>query len=165
MSNLTTAEGRREHFADSYHPLLMPDADSFADVLEYLGEWQNPPKHEPDPEPRYIPAETPEATAWERQAWTRHPDGRNRIGPYCTVDLAQLGGAAHRSMAVRATDAVLEAVAGRIVTPDDDLSFSIVAHETTGRALVVLSHGYIIGSHWLAYINPATIPPAERSTA
>src|SRR4051794_10150401 len=66
--------------------LLLPDARAFSDVLEYLGEWDR----DAEPEPRYVPEQTPEASAWERSAW--HDDGRNRVGPYCTVDLRQAGG-------------------------------------------------------------------------
>lgn len=146
-------------------PLLLPDARSFADVLEYRGEWDADAR----PEPRFIPETTPAATAWERSAWRIEP-GRNEVGPYCTVDLSQLGGKQHRGIAVRATDAVIDAVAPRIGTPDDHLSFSVIGHERSGRALVILQHGYIIGDHWVgdhwvAYIDPETIPAypyAER---
>jgi hypothetical protein len=154
----------------SYHRLLLPDAQRFTDVLEYLGEWDHaylshhagelPPmgREIRDRGTRYIPETTPTATSWERAAWTRHQDGRNRVGPFCTVDLTQIGGPGHRSIAVRATDAVIAELAPRIVTPDDDLSFRIIAHAGTRRALVVASHGYIIGSHWVAYIDPESIP-------
>lgn len=146
-------------------PILLPDARSFSDVLEYLGEWDQFKDYESPsrfagnpPAPRYVPETTPEADAWERKAWTRHSDGRNRVGPFATVDLSQIGGKSHRSIAVRATDAAIEAVAPRIVTADDDLTFKLVAHGDRNRVLVILEHDYIIGSHWLAYIDPATIP-------
>lgn len=134
-------------------PLLLPDARAFSDVLEYLGEWS----HDRDyvkPEPRYIPEVTPEADEWERSAW--RDDGRNQIGPFCWI--RRVKSIRMRSIAVRATDAVIDAVEPRIVTPDDHLSFEVIEHESTGRALVILKHGYIIGSHWLAYIDPETIP-------
>jgi hypothetical protein len=147
-------------------PLLLPDARSFADVLTYAGEWDHSTmsasgKHyrpELVPAPRLlIPG--PIVAGRERA---------NVIGPFCSVDLSQLGGMRHRSIAVTATDAAMEAVAPRIVTPDDHLSFRVIGHAGTGRALIILQHGYIIGSHWLAYVDPATIPAypfAERDAA
>ena len=156
METYTTPEGFELH-----RPLLLPDARSFADVLEYCGEWggrMDGGYEGTRPEPRHIPEETPaDASSWERSAWRN--DGRNEIGPYCTVDLSQHGGPHFRSIAVRATDATMTALEGRIVTPDDTISFRVIAHEGTGRALVIAEHGYIIGSHYLAYIDPATIPP------
>jgi hypothetical protein len=141
-------------------PLYMPEAKTFADVLEYHGEWNHSWPRHPETnatiapvEPRYIPETTPAGTAWERSAW--RSDGRNEIGPFATV---QPRGEKRRSIAVRATDATIAAMTPVIVTPDDHLSFEIIEH-ADGRALVLASHGYIIGSIWLAYIDPATIPP------
>jgi hypothetical protein len=145
-------------------PILLPDADSFGDVLEYIGPFEQGR----DDLARYIPEEVPQASDWERSVWHYCPGdahyGRNQIGPYCTVNMAQLGGARHGSAAVRATDAVIDAVSPRIVTPDDNLSFQLIGHERSGRVLVILKHGYIIGGHYLAYIDPATIPPAMMAT-
>ena len=100
MQNYTiTPEGFTLH-----KPLYMPEARSFADVLDYLGEWDHAtmshhagklPEGHRRPEPRYIPEVPPEATA--RRG--------NEIGPYCSVDLSQLDGPRHRGIAVRATDA------------------------------------------------------------
>lgn len=161
-------------------PLLMPDARTFADVLDYLGEWNHEtmshhagelPLRNNRPAARYLPA-CGAAAEWVRGIAdvgglpADPPGARNEIGPYCSVDLSQLGGPRFRGIAVRATDAAMEAVSARgIVTPDDHLSFQVIGHQGTGRALVILSHGYISGSMWLAYIDPATIPAypfAER---
>ena len=132
----TTPEG----FYLSRAPLL-PDARSFSDVLEYLGEWDHETmSHRGGKEPtRAVPPRT---------------IGRNEIGPFATID----GAGSHRAIAVRATDAVINAVAGQIVTDDDHLSFTIHIHKDRNRALVTLQHGYIIGSHWLAYIDVDTLP-------
>ncbi len=133
-------------------PLLLPHARNFADVLEYVAEWNYEtmshrsgglPVNHNRPAPRYIGAD---------------PRERNEVGPFCAVNMAQLGGRSHRGIAVRATDATIDAIAPRIVTPDDHLSFSLIGHKSTGRVLVIAEHGYIIGSHWLAYIDPATVP-------
>lgn len=135
-----------------HRPLLLPDARSFADVLAYVREWdyesmshRNGVVPEPTlvPAPRYIPATG---------------RTRNEIGPFCSIDLSQIGGMKHRGIAVRATDAVIDAIAPRIVTPDDHLSFELIAHGSTNRVLVICQHGYIIGSHYVAYIDPQTIP-------
>lgn len=139
-------------------PILLPDVHTFGELLEYCGEWlpemtgRNGEPSTPGVDPRYIPDEP--VKSWRN-------DGsrvQNEIGPFCTIDLSQLGGPKHRSIVVRATDAVLEAVAPRIVTDDDHLSFRLIGHKHTGRVLVVLQHGHISGSHWLAEIDPATIP-------
>lgn len=126
-------------------PILLPNARDFSEVLSYVGEWvQSKPGQGCD-----------EANGKPRKI------GENEIGPFATVDLSQVGGERHRSIAVRATDATIEAVAPRIVTEDDHLSFQLIAHRDR-RVLVVLQHGYIIGSHWIAYIDPATIPAGGR---
>jgi len=116
---------------------ILLDAESFSDVLEYIGEFVYD-RDRNGPAVAHI--------------------GDNEISGFCTVDLSQVGGPHHRSIRVRPLAAVLDAVRGRIVTDDDRLSFRIIAHGSTGRALVILEHGHIIGSHWLAYIDPATIP-------
>ena len=138
-------------------PILLPDVDTFAELLEYHGEWNHkrynhhagvrPATAAELPAPRYIG----EPRVSDR---TGRVSGANEIGPFCSTRNLE---PAHRSMAVRATDLVLEVVAPRIVTPDDHLSFELIGH-ADGRALVVLQHGYISGSHWLARIDPATIP-------
>jgi hypothetical protein len=130
-------------------PILLPDAQSFADVLEYVSEW-DPTRPTP---PRIIRhGDVPRG----RQGYAAQQRG-NEIGPYCSVDLSQLGGPRHRGIAVRATDATIAALRPQIVTPDDTLSFKLIGH-SDGRVLVVVQHGYIIGSHWLAFIAPETIP-------
>lgn len=154
-------------------PLILPDAGAFSDVLEHLGEWDHqtmshhagrPPVAEP--EARYLVADNAGSRLVEDlsdlaglRTITRRKG--NTVGPFCTVDARQIGGPAHRSIAVRATDATMEALAGRIVTPDDTLSFQVIVHQRDDmppRALVIAQHGYIIGSHWLAYVDPDTLP-------
>jgi predicted RNA methylase len=130
--------------AEDEHPYGLPcplllDTSDFAEVLEYLGEW------------------APRPPSAQREG---RPTGKkNQIGPYCTIDLSQLGGPQHRSIAARASDATMNALRGRIVTDDDQISFKLIAHKETGRVLVIAQHGQIIGSHWLAYVTPDTLPP------
>lgn len=132
--------------------LLLPDVLDFAQVLTYLGEWDSATMSESGGKAPARPDLVPQPSKL----------GNNVLGPYCTVDLSQVGGAKHRSMAVHPTQAVLDVVRDRIVTDDDRLSFRIIAHSGRERALVILEHGYIIGSHWLAYVDVATIPLPER---
>jgi len=151
-------------------PLLLPDVRNFSDLLTYEREWnfdtmsaRSGKIARPDlvPEPRYIGHGERNDICDRIMAiggFGTDPQARNEIGPYCSVKL--LG--SRRSIAVTATDLVIETVAPRIVTADDHLSFEIIEHADRDRALVILSHGHIIGSHWLAYIDPATIPaPVE----
>lgn len=148
----------------SGHPLYMPHATTFDEILEYHGEWDlSWHTSTVDPEmrgpaavpvmPRYLPEIAPSASAHERSTW--HRDGRNVIGPYCNVRGFDPD---RRSIAVRATDATMEALAARIVTPDDAISFEVI-RQSTGRTLVLASHSYIIGSIWLAFVDPESVPP------
>lgn len=130
-----------------YRPVLLPDAASFEDVLEYVEERNL--STEPITHERPKPAAT---------------IGENEVSFFCSYRVA-VGGLstamrASRTFDVRPTQAALDAVAGRIVTPDDTLSWRIVEHDN-GRALVILEHGYILGSHWLAYIDARTIPAPD----
>ena len=84
----------------------------------------------------------------------------NEIGTYCRIGVP----GSRPSIRVRPKPGVLDAVAGRIVTDDDHLSWKVVVHDN-GLALVILEHGYIIGSHWVAYIDADTIPAAEEVAA
>lgn len=126
-------------------PLLLPNIRSFGQLFDYKGVWDHAAEPDILVAPRYI--------------------GRNELGPFCSVKLANPEGRHYhgRSLSVRARDIVIEAIEPRIVTPDDHLSFEIIEHHKTGMALVICQHGYIIGSHWLAYIDPSTIPGQETS--
>lgn len=135
-------------------PLYLPDVHTFGEMFTDVVAWDDEANR---PMPRYIPETTPTASAWERKAW-RSNDGRNEIGPYCTVELTDR----RFALAVRATDAVIEAMRPVIVTPDDHLSFQVIEH-ADGRALVLASHNYIIGSIWLGFIDPASVPDPMRA--
>jgi protein-L-isoaspartate O-methyltransferase len=128
-------------------PVALATRD-FADVLEYLGEWEDAG---PPPASSGAPS-----TAGPARGQTL---AGNTLGPYCTIDLSQLGGAAHRAIAARATDETLRALRPRVVIEGDQLHFMVIGHEQTGRVLVVASHGRIIGDHWLAYVDADTLPP------
>lgn len=127
-------------------PLLLPRVDSFHELFatSHRIDSLSSPR-----EPMFPPREI-------HTGYAPKDDYRqsNEIGPFCSVK----SGGQRWYMDVVANDAVIAAVTPRIVTPNDSLSFEIIEHARTGLALVILQHGYIIGSHWLAYIDPATIP-------
>lgn len=149
-------------------PVHMPDARNFSDVLTYFDEWDSGKTW--DHHARWLRVDGTEVVNRPRTA-KGNPrlgsNGVNQIGPYCMTQNYPSG---YRSMVVRATDAAMEAIVKRgIVTPDDTLSFKVVIHnrEDTDqqRALVILEHGYILGSIWLAYVNADTIPPRPERRA
>ena len=138
----TTPEGFELH-----KPLLMPDARDFADVLTFVRTWDHRtmthtsgviPSPELVPDPVII-------------------DG-NEIGPFCSVTGP---GGKRWSLAVTPTPATVEAIAGQLVTDDDRLSFQVIYHPNRDRCLIILEHGQIIGSRYLAYVDPATVPGFE----
>lgn len=122
--------------AHNAKPLRMSEVTSFATILDYHGEW--------------VFGET------TRESWLM--DDGNRVSAFCTVDLSQLGGPKHRNIVVSPKDGVY----GRldVLGIDDTLSWKIIGHKATGWALVILEHSAIIGSRWVAYIDPTTIPAA-----
>jgi hypothetical protein len=147
-------------------PILLPDVADFAQLAIYCREWDhermssragNDPEC-PRPAPGYI---RDDGAIWSRQdpihptaAWLAGHTA-NEIGPFGTIE--NVDGHPRRSIAVRPTGLTLEAIAPRIVTPDDHLSFKVHGRPE-GRALVVVSHSYIIGSHWLAVVDASTLP-------
>jgi hypothetical protein len=138
---METRQTALEGIAQSGRRLLLPDVTDFADVLEYLGEYQYRDRR--------------------GESATGAIIGGNIVSTFCSVDLSQLEGPKHRTIEVRPTELAVTAVAPRIVTDDDRMAWKIIAHRDTGLALVILEHGQIIGSHWVAYIDPATIPAAS----
>lgn len=124
--------------------ILLPDVRDFGDLLEYVAEWDHETMSGYAGKPPMIAGKD----LGERAI------GENVISPFTTINTPL---SKHRAIAARATDVALAAVAPRIVTPDDRLSWRVIEHVGTGRALVILEHGYIIGSHWVAYIDAATI--------
>lgn len=133
-----------------HRPLLLPNARTFQDLFATSHRYTFGEPHKFPP--REIKLTDPPADDY-RQA--------NEVGPFCSVKAR----GARWWMDVVANDAVIAAVTPRIVTPNDALSFEIIEHADRDRALVILQHGYISGSHWLAYIDPATIPYAPAMVA
>lgn len=122
--------------------LRMPEARSLADVADYLGPWRTEPNPSHDGEPYY------------RGATDLGDDAL--LVQYATVDLSQLGGPRHHAIRLAPTDATRRALRSLVVP--GQLSWKIIGHAHTGLALVLVQYANIIGSRWLAYVDPATIP-------
>lgn len=116
--------------------LLLPEARSLAEVATVLGPYES---------------------GSDFGAGGANVEG-NTLSQYASLDLSQLGGPRHAALRLEPTPATLAALRGQLVTPDDTLSWKIIGHKSSGLALVLVQHGYIIGSRWLAYVDPATIP-------
>ena len=82
------------------------------------------------------------------------------IGPYLTVSPG------HHSFAVIPSELTVEAIrTGTISIAYDTISFEVIVWDPT-EALVVGKHNQIIGSVWLAVIDPLTVPgwlPSARA--
>lgn len=173
----TTPEGYTLH-----RPLLMPDARTFSDVLTYVREWDfdhmNHVRGEIPASGRHLvpSAQTIEARGPARDLMCGildigrdlgapfppdDPADRNTIGPFCSIDATAIGGM-RRNIAAHVVPEVLEVLAPRLVTSDDRLGLRVTVHAPRdgkpARALVVASHGVISGSHYIAYVDPETIP-------
>lgn len=81
--------------------------------------------------------------------------GPMTIGPYCII---RAGG----SVWVRPHQVVAEAIAlNTIALPGDSIYFEVI-HWSDERALVVATHSLILGTSWLAVIDPSTILSLPR---
>ena len=138
--------------AELHRPLLLPDVKDFNDLFTAVRPWDH-------------------ATMSHRSGVVAQPDlvpaprmiGDNELGPFLSFRNVP-GHRDHSGWAVIAKDVVVDAIAPRIVTDDDRLSFAVIYHANYDRCLVIAEHGYIIGSHWLAYIDPSTIPTLDAES-
>lgn len=129
--------------------ILLPDVRTFEEVLTFVRPWDHATMSHTSgnvPEPALVPDPV--------------KIGENELGPFCSFRNMP-DRKAHTSAAVMATDLTVQAIAPRIVTDDDRLSFQVIYHQANDRCLVLAEHNYIIGSHWLAYIDPASVPAFE----
>lgn len=88
--------------------------------------------------------------------------GRSRrdmeIGPYLVLDLHQVGGRSHTGLWVRAHDEVCRALIERTVCfRGETISYQVIVWSPE-KTLVTAQHDQIIGHHWLAVIQSATVP-------
>ena len=127
-----------------YRPLLLPNVRDFGDLVTVHRLWDHRTMSHTSgvvPEPGLVPDPV--------------KIGENELGPFCSVNMRDRG---RWSLAVTAKPIVVDVIAPRIVTEDDRLSFEVIYHPDRDRCLVIAEHNYIIGSHWLAYVDPATVP-------
>lgn len=151
MSYMTDTYKTPEGF-ELARKLLLPEVRSFSELFTVVRPWD----HE---------------TMSHRSGVVAHPElvpepamiGNNELGPYLSFRNGVPGHRDYSGMAVQASRIVVEAIEPRIVTDDDHLSFQVIYHKERNRCLVIAEHNYIIGSHWLAYIDPATIPTGDAS--
>lgn len=130
----------------SYKEIVFPEVTRFDELLEYHGEWLSSYSHvagkrkqEPPVEPRYV-GQNRDISKLAHRLGMRPQGPANEVGPYCHIDLKQIGGPSHRGVVVRATDKTMEYLVGRVVTDNDHLSFRLIAHEWDGKVLVICSH-------------------------
>src|SRR5690606_26566987 len=122
--------------------ILFPDALRLEDVAHYVGPYVS----EPDPEHT------------GRQWRTGVDIGGNTLSQYANFDMSQLGGPRHYAIRLEPTEEVVSVLRRELVTDDDVLSWQIIGHKDTGLALVIVKHGQIIGSRWIAYVDPSSVP-------
>ena len=123
--------------------LVLPDVHDFNDLFEYIADWDYETMN---PRNGQLPPSRPQPVKYEG----------NEVGPFCSVDLRQLN-LPSKHLAVRAKQITLEALHHRLFS-GDTISFRLIGHERSGRVLVLAQHSNILADHWLAYIDPATIP-------
>lgn len=79
----------------------------------------------------------------------------NEIGHY----LVMSGRHGHESLYVTPSPMLVDWISNNMLAMGDRLHFEIVFRKD--GALVIVSHGKIIGSRWLAMIDPSTVPVGD----
>lgn len=155
MTAVTHRDAIAELAANSGHSILMPTATSFYDVFAQATPWQFGTPHAFEPT-RVVMGSEAVAKLYAFVFGTEKVVGGlrqgNELGPFCSVKARET----RWTLDVVAADATVAAVRARIVTPADSLGFEIIEHSR--YALVIAQHNAILGGHWLAYIDPSTIP-------
>ena len=118
--------------------VAFPDVNGFAGLFPVVG-----------------PAEGNAAVLAESVGW-----GGKRERTYLTGFLIVSGQLPYRSLHVRPAPVVLDYFRDHVLHCDRDRMYFEVVGWDDGRALVVLQHNAIIGNHYLAVIDAATIPEA-----
>lgn len=127
-------------------PLLLPEVRDFAELFEYLREWDhatmtgNPIVSNPELVPKGVLA------------------GNVVFGPLLSAKLP----AGQRTMAIRPTSATVAALDG--AWSDGRVSFELIYHRNNNRILVLAKENQMIRSHYLAYIGLGTIPEGPAGT-
>lgn len=120
-------------------PLVFPDVRSFGELFEGYAPWNSTLSRRSTPQ-AFPPVKVEGA--------------KGSIGPYLVVS-----GGEHRSMAVKPNQAVIDYIVSNMfsILSDDTIYFEIVIRDEN-EALVTAKYNKIIGSRWLALIDPKTIP-------
>jgi hypothetical protein len=121
--------------------LILPDVRDFADLFEYVSEWDFQHMTGYDPDLRVVVSNV-------------------TIGPFLTAKLLPSG---TRHMAIRPTPATQAALDGCWST--GTVSFDLIYHKNNDRVLVTAKENQMILSHYLAYIDLATIPAVPDEPA
>lgn len=164
---MTTKTEAREAYIRETVPAMgkricLPDVTKFSELFAHATPWNfndkaEQAKRKADPyyrrdHERGVPF-NPDAPFGKGHA--RRWRDTSMIGTFCTVVTKD----ARRSYDVTPSAAVIDAI--RMGTIDcgmnDSFSFEVIDHGE-GLALVVASHGLIIGSLWLAYIDTDSLP-------
>lgn len=122
-----------------HRPLIFPAARTFDDVFEEVRSYRHGDL----------------SGVGKRDDMAVTFDG-NTLGSFCSSGNDRN----LSSLRVKPRPEVLEALraSGGLVTNDDKLSWRVFVHKHNARMLVVLEHHVIIGSRYIAYIDPATYP-------
>lgn len=131
--------------------LLLPDVRDFAALFEYVREWD---PHTMNP----ISGVTPRYDLVPMPALVDNM----QIGPYLSVKLT---GGSSRGIAIQPTKITVDALAEpsptyAAIVNEGTISFELIEHRNNGRVLVTAKNNNSTRSQYLAYIDPATIPPA-----
>jgi hypothetical protein len=134
-------------------PLRLPDATSFGELFEFLADWHS--GSGASREARLSPPVSVTIDCWSAKA---PRTVEIELGPLCVLQLIS----GRRSIAVRPLGATVEAVRPFLLGDQNEaITFRIIEHRETGRALVIAESSLILQNVWIAYIDPATIPGEE----
>lgn len=123
--------------------IVFPDVTTFAELF---------PTHEPFKSPAKTLLTLP---SWEAGTWSdRSRRTTFKVSDYCSID----GPKGYSGLHVTTTQAVLDWIENNMLPCSNDTTHFEVRFWDDGRALVSISHGVIIGSHYLAVIDSASVP-------
>lgn len=121
-------------------PLAFPGVRRFEELFPTSSPWVSPAGRDPGGVPM-----------------TPGKRGSASIGEYLSIRPAYHG------LRVKPSEDVVAYIRAHMLDSEwDTFHFQAVIHDN-GHALVIVSHGQIIGSRWLAYIDADTLPAAVRS--
>jgi hypothetical protein len=138
--------GGEDWMARRHPPLLFPNVTRWEQLFDQAttDKTQAPPP--------YIVYGVEAYTPTERQR------GDPQIGPFMTLDLRKIGGHSYGHAWVRCVDPLSRALTHfMLMIRGDRITFNLVAWNEN-QAVVCAHYGQILGSHWIAIIDPYSIP-------